>query len=53
VHGQPQRPSRARDAAIGGDCELELHVVRQQWDEPQQRELGAAGLGRLRDREYA
>jgi hypothetical protein len=54
VYAQPKLTSRSRDVAVGRDGELELHPLgRECRDEPQQRKLGAAGLGRLGHGEYA
>jgi hypothetical protein len=54
VHVQPVLARRVRHTSLGGNSQLELDPLgSQDGREPQQGELGAAGLSRLRDREYA
>ena len=54
VDAHAERARGVRHSALAGDRELELDSLgRQSGAEPQQRALGAAGLGRLRDGEYA
>ena len=54
VHGQAQVARPASNATVGRHGQLELDVlIRQCGGQPQQRELGAAELGRLGHGEYA